>query len=453
MRWPAGPTILSRLLPRTDFVTDTEEAHLDLSAATAQSQRRLSFLAEASSRLAGSLHFDTIVQEIVQLAVPDMADWCVIDALDENGAIRILAVAHVDSGQCELIHALRDRYPLDPNAPYGLPRVLRTGEPQLYQRVDPAWRRAAARDPEHLRLMEQLGTASSMCVPLAARGQTFGAVTFVRTNLSPGYTAEDLAFALDLAQRCGLALDNARLYRQLQSTLDTREQFLASVAHDLKNPLTAMRGYVQFLQRQVSRAESLESAQRLVVEHSARLEATTGKMAALLSELLDAARLETGKPLSLTPTRMDLVTLASKSIAEHQMIAREHRLRLETGANQVIGSWDAVRLERVLDNLLGNAIKYSPAGSEVVVYVGYDCPWAILRVQDQGIGVPVADMPHLFQRFHRARNAQGHTMGTGLGLAGARGIVEQHGGTIEVATAEGLGSTFTVRLPLTAPAD
>jgi signal transduction histidine kinase len=334
-----------------------------------------------------------------------------------------------------------------------LPRVLRTGEPQLYAHIDPAWRRSAARDPEHLRLMEQLGSASSMCVPLAARGQTFGAVTFVRTSLSPGYTAEDLTFALDLAQRCGLALDNARLYRQLQNTLEAREEFLASVAHDLKNPLTAMRGYVQFLQRQVSRADNLESAQSLVAEHSARLEATTGKMAALLSELLDAARLETGKPLSLTPARMDLVALASKSIAEYQMIAREHQLRLDTGAAPVVGIWDGPRLERVLDNLLGNAVKYSPAGTEVVVYVGFEGPLALLRVQDQGIGVPVADLPHLFQRFHRARNAVGHTTGTGLGLAGARGIVEQHGGTIEVVTAEGHGSTFTVRLPLHVPTE
>jgi signal transduction histidine kinase len=113
----------------------------------------------------------------------------------------------------------------------------------------------------------------------------------------------------------------------------------------------------------------------------------------------------------------------------------------------VIGDWDGPRLRRVLDNLLSNAIKYSPAGGEVVVTLAADGDSAVLRVRDQGLGIPAEDLPHIFERFRRARNAA-EIVGTGLGLSGARQLVEQHGGTIQVESQEGAGSTFTVRLPL-----
>ena len=133
---------------------------------------------------------------------------------------------------------------------------------------------------------------------------------------------------------------------------------------------------------------------------------------------------------------------------EWQETAPHHRIRVESDLLSLVGTWDQFRLERVLDNLIGNAVKYSPRGGEIVLGIAGDGDRAVLTVRDQGIGIPEADLPRVFERFHRGANVARRTRGSGIGLSGARQIVEQHGGTITVESQERLGSAFTVRLPL-----
>jgi signal transduction histidine kinase len=158
------------------------------------------------------------------------------------------------------------------------------------------------------------------------------------------------------------------------------------------------------------------------------------------------------RPLQLDLQPTDLVALARGSIAEQQAASERHRIVLDAEPAEVVGQWDATRLGRVLGNLLENAVKYSPAGGEVRVEVRREAGWAVVRVADQGLGIPAADLPHIFERFRRAGNVVGQVPGTGLGLAVVRQIVEQLGGSVDVDSQAGLGSTFTVRLPLP-PAD
>ena len=148
-------------------------------AASEAAARHFAFLAEASAELATSLDYETTLQRVARLALPEMADWCVVDTLEGDGTIRLLAVAHVDPAKEAVVQELRRRYPPGPQARYGLRKVLRTGQAELYPEILPAWRAAAARDAEHLRLMDDLDAGSSMCVPLLARGQVLGAMTFV----------------------------------------------------------------------------------------------------------------------------------------------------------------------------------------------------------------------------------------------------------------------------------
>jgi signal transduction histidine kinase len=126
-------------------------------------------------------------------------------------------------------------------------------------------------------------------------------------------------------------------------------------------------------------------------------------------------------------------------------------VRVETDLADLVGRWDRGRLGRVLDNLLSNAIKYSPGGGEVVVALSSQDGWAVVAVRDQGVGIPVAELSRVFDRWFRGRNVSGRMRGSGIGLAGTRQIVEQHGGSIEVTSEEDVGSTFTIRLPLTEP--
>jgi PAS domain S-box-containing protein/excisionase family DNA binding protein len=241
-----------------------------------------------------------------------------------------------------------------------------------------------------------------------------------------------------------------RALGELQQLLRTRDEFLSSAAHDLKNPLANIKGQAQLLQRRAARAERLDAGQ--VVRGMASIDASATRMVALVDELLDSARLQLGQPLELNRRRTDLVALAHRLAAEHQQTTERHRLHIEAVAPALVGSWDATRLERVLSNLLHNAIKYSPHGGEVLLRVqeedGPEGGWAVVAVCDQGLGIPPDDLPQVFERFHRGGNVVGRIEGTGIGLAGARAIVESHGGMIAVESQEGAGSTFTVRLPL-----
>ena len=174
-------------------------------------------------------------------------------------------------------------------------------------------------------------------------------------------------------------------------------------------------------------------------------------MVVLLDGLLDITRLRFGLPLELERQPTDLVALARHVAAQQQATTEQHEVSVHAEGGELVGEWDAARLERVLGNLIGNAIKFSPGGGQVRVTLRREQdsngPWAALAVADRGVGIPAVDLPRIFDHFYRGSNV-GAIAGTGVGLAGARQIVEQHGGRLEVDSHEGEGTTVNVRLPL-----
>ena len=229
-----------------------------------------------------------------------------------------------------------------------------------------------------------------------------------------------------------------------------RDEFLSSISHELRTPLTTIKGFAQALTARATRLESQESSRLL--SGLAKIDSNTTRMAGLVDELLDLGRLESGQHLALDLSPTDLVALTLRVAAEHQRTTNHHRIAVDAGVPELIGLWDAERLTRVLTNLLANAAKYSPRGGAIRVTVDRDWDdttegWARLAVADEGIGIPEADLGRVFERFHRGANV-GAIWGAGIGLALARQVVEQHGGTIAVASSQGKGTTVTVRLPL-----
>jgi signal transduction histidine kinase len=168
----------------------------------------------------------------------------------------------------------------------------------------------------------------------------------------------------------------------------------------------------------------------------------------MIDDLVDTARLQMGDALPLDRRQVDTAVLARRVADAHQRTTERHRIVVDASLDAPAGFWDGARLERVLDNLVANAVKYSPAGGDVVVRVRREGGAAVVSVIDHGLGIPSADIPRVFDRFHRGANVQGRISGTGIGLASVRQIVEQHGGTVAVESREGCGSTFTIRLPL-----
>jgi signal transduction histidine kinase/CheY-like chemotaxis protein len=226
-----------------------------------------------------------------------------------------------------------------------------------------------------------------------------------------------------------------------------REEFIASAAHDLKTPLTSIHGLAELARLRLSR---LNPDIGPIAEQLLQIEASTMKVVSLLDELLDVTQLHMGSSLNLNPRPTDLAALVHGVLADLENVTT-HRLRLVETGSELTVTIDAARIERVVSNLLLNAVKYSPGGGTITVTIareeGPSGPWAVVAVQDEGMGIPEDDLPFIFDRFRRGRNVTGHIQGTGIGLTGARRIVEQHGGTITAESTVGAGSRFTVRLP------
>jgi signal transduction histidine kinase len=250
----------------------------------------------------------------------------------------------------------------------------------------------------------------------------------------------------DVTERKQAADERARL-KEAELALRERNQVLATVSHDLKAPLTIIKGQAQMLLRSQTPDPQRTTKGLLLIERAAT------RMTSWIDELLDTANLQAGRPLALQRAPSDLVALAWQAAAEHQRLTERHRIRVETKEREVVGLWDAARLARVLDNLLGNAIKYSPDGGPISVSVRLDedADAAVLSVEDHGVGIPEADLPHIFERFRRGANVANRFAGSGIGLSGVSQIVRQHGGSVQVQSHPGQGTTFTVHLPLTDP--
>jgi signal transduction histidine kinase len=303
----------------------------------------------------------------------------------------------------------------------------------------------SARDAEHLRLMQALDIGSVIYAPLTARDRVLGVLGLFSTRASGrSFTADDLGIAVEIARRAAVALDNARLYQAAQEALRVRDQFLSIASHELRTPITAIRATAQLLQRSRTRhtldAARLERFLRTFDEESQRL-------GALAEELLDISRLQTGH-FELHRSPVDLSVLVRRSVQRARSLSAHHRLQVDVPRELVIIA-DAGRLEQVLENLLANAIKYSPDGGRVEVKAEHEAGRVHLTVRDSGIGLPEGSAAGVFEPFGRAPNAAARQIeGLGLGLYLSRSILERHGGRIWAESpGEGQGSAFSFCLP------
>ncbi|HZS94271.1 MAG TPA: ATP-binding protein [Chloroflexota bacterium] len=539
-----------------------------------EARNRLMLLADASALLASSLDYETTLSSLARAVVPAIADWCAVHLVGQDGSVRQIAVVHRDPEKVRLARELERQYSFDPDAPAGVPNVLRTGRTELLTEVPDELLEKAAPDRFVLGILRGLGLKSWMIVPLETRGRVLGAVSFIAAESDRWYTEDDVALAEVLARRAALAIDNASLFQEarraaaeraailtqmtdglimcdpdgvvtfmndaaknlygadfagqslgaFRNSPDLRDRkgeqysprslpmaralagetvvaeegrmtrpdgtllvlqrsatpisapdgtllgavisvrdvtaersleaqknaFLSAAAHDLRTPLTGIKAMAQVLQRRLKRDEAVDAD--AMAESLARIESNASRMTSIITELLDLSAIETGERLPLNLQQVDLVGLVRRCIEYHREVTAGQQINLDIQTAELVGAWDADRIERAVSNLLSNAMKYSPDRSVVSVLVAEETvagePWALIRVADSGVGIPADDLPHIFKRFHRGSNVGSDVAGTGIGLAGARQIVEQHGGKIEVQSVEGAGSTFSIRLPV-----
>jgi signal transduction histidine kinase/CheY-like chemotaxis protein len=407
-------------------------------------------LAAASAALSESLDYRATLARVAALAVPRLADWCAVDVLPEGGgAHERLAVAHVDPAKVELARALHDKYRPDPSARRGVPNVLRSGESELFAEISDALLEESAIDAEHLAFMRELQLRSAMIVPLVARGRTLGAVTFVWAQAGRRYDEADLSFAETLAQRCAIAIDNARLYAGEQRARQNadlanraKDEFLAIMGHELRNPLAPMVNAVHLMKMRNGHAEDRELA---------ILERQLHHMLRLLEDLLDVSRVLRDR-VALARETLELrdVVDSAVEVALPLIEARQQKLRLDVPATGMSVHVDPVRLAQVLGNLLINASKYSDRAQEIRLLARCTSETVEIAVEDDGVGIEPELMPRLFELFSQGKQGIERQLGgLGIGLAIASRLVKEHGGELTAhSDGHNRGSRFVVRLPM-----
>lgn len=410
-----------------------------------RAERRAAFLAEASRVLASSFDTCTTLAQLARLAVPELADLCIVDVLEDDDTYRQVGAAHVDAQKEGMIRSVA---PTDRTRHHPLGAMFAGGEPVLLSEVSDVLLQALAGGAGMRELVGVIGPRSAMVVPLRAGDRPIGGLTLVSAESGRRFGAEDLALAQELARRAALAVENAQLYAEAQSATRARDEMLAVVAHDLRNPLSTISLGAELL-LDTTPEDSEHAFQR---RHLATVKRSAERMNRLIQDLLDVSRVAGGK-MTMAPKDEDLSLLLAEAAAMLRPLAEARGITFQTRGIRELPRLrvDGARLMQVISNLVGNALKFTPEGGSVTLAGEWGEDGVRVSVIDTGSGISPEQLPHVFGRFWQAHAAD--RRGLGLGLAIARGIVEAHGGRIWVESELGEGSIFHFTLPARAPAE
>lgn len=393
------------------------------------------FVANASRILATTLAPDAIIERLADLVVPSLADWCIVQVMHADGRLHPVEIKHRNAQTAAMWELFR-RWPSPTERHGSAGSVAYHEQAVLIPRISDEMLRGRV-DASFAPTLQAMRLRSAMTVPLTTRGRALGTMTMVSAESERIYDNADLRFAEEIASWAAIAIDNARLYAESRAAVRSRDEMVAYVSHDLRNPLSAIFAATALLQRQGQTPENAETIQ--CITNASR------EMKRLAEDLLDVSVMESGR-LSISRQPVDLWDLMSElqTIISPQIKATRARLELTIAERLPAVSIDRNRILAVLLNLTGNALKFAAPGT--VVTVGAERQQDDLRiwVQDTGSGIAPEHLPRVFDRFWRTEDARA---GAGLGLAVAKAIVEAHGGRIGATSELGIGSTFSFTLP------
>jgi PAS domain S-box-containing protein len=403
-------------------------------------EREQTFLAEVGAVLASSLDYADTLENILRMAVRDLADFCIVDVVEEDGSVRRLKVMSRDPSKrwvCDLLMQV----PLDRMRRHFISFVIQNKRPVLMEHLSSDTIAALSRNEEHFRALLAADVKSLIAAPLLVRGKLVGIIKLVSSSGSRVYGPADVRLAEELAQRAAVSIENARLFAEAQRAVKTREDVLAVVSHDLRNPVTAM-GLAAHLLRQFDRIDTIRLTQL-----ADTIQRAVDRMQILLSDLLDFAKIQSGT-FSIETRCESVDRVATPVIDSLRLLAEAKRQTLEVNLASDLPevAIDPHRIGQVVSNFLGNAIKFTPEGGTIRVSARHQGNEVVITVADTGPGIPLDHLPKIFDWFWQAQGSK--RVGSGLGLSIAKGIVEAHGGRIWAESELGKGSSFSFALPM-----
>ncbi len=402
---------------------------------------RLHFMIEEAKVLSLNTDFRKRLAEKANLAVPALADWCAIDLRTDAGTERV-AVVHRDPAMIKSVYEFEAQFPSDPKRPGGLLNIIDTMQPQFVPLITDEILRATITAPEQFDSIKKLQLNSVMIIPITARGRGLGAMTLAYAGSGRVYTQDDFQFFTEFCLHLGVLLENGLLYEEITRKDKAKDLFLASLSHELRNPLAPIKHSLELLK--------LRGTSQDVREELETIEHQFDHMAKLLDDLLDVTRFTQDK-IEIAPHTIELRRLVDRALKSTDALLRTADITLHyTYPSSAIQVWaDETRIEQAISNLMSNATKYTPSGGSIWVDIIKEDEAAVIKVRDNGEGIDPDDLPHIFEMYYQGRD-RNHASGLGIGLLLVQRIIALHGGTIEAhSEGRGHGSEFIITLPTT----
>lgn len=439
-------TMLNSAVPLRDpegQITGGLVVNVDVSEAH-ESEKRRAFIARTGQTLVAPHTLQTALDQIAHLAVPQVADVSLVFIREESGTLRRLAQAISPSIQEEALRNLVITYEPRRSTEQSVLNVFETGRSVLVPVVDEATIDSLVQHPEHKRLL-LTHLKSYMLVPLRVNERVLGVWGFFEFSGARRYRVQDLEMAQEAGTLAALALDKASAYESMEKAVAAREEVVAVVSHDLRNPLHLISGSVDLLKEELgdeitSRTEVAELV--TLIENASR------RMESLIRDLLDLAKIESGT-FDVHPRSTDINSVLKNATEMFKRLAAEKRVMFTLEVDSVLPrvAAEPERLDQVISNLVGNAVKFTRPGDAIQLRAHPATKGFIeVCVHDTGPGIDSETLPHIFDRYWQPRRAR--KGGVGLGLYISKGIVEAHGGRIRVTSAPGKGSEFCFSIPV-----
>jgi PAS domain S-box-containing protein len=404
-----------------------------------RAEERQRMLATAGWVLAASLDVDSTLATITEIPLPVLGEWSLLELVTPEGTMRRVAASHSDPLRTEpsLLATHVNTLPMSsPTAASGA-QVMHDGEPQRITDIA-SWKANNFPEPRDRQLVDAVGAGAVLLVPLRTRGRAIGALHIVRTNPDAVYTTDEVHVAEQFAGLAALALENARLYQESKQAVREREELLAIVSHDLRNPVNAIR----MLTGALLGGDATDGDVTVERDQLQSIRSAARQADDLIQDLQDVTRISASRlRVETNAEDLDSILVEASDVFDHAMKDAQLEFNRIVEPDLPMVEADRPRVLQVLSNLLGNAIRYTPPGGEVQLTARRESNGFVrVEVRDTGPGVSAEDVPRLFERYWQAPRLL--RAGSGLGLYIAKGIVEAHGGVIGVESDVGEGSRF-----------